>query len=110
MPSPPELDRAAVYALFRPDSWWAQGCGAAVRDRRRELNLSVADMAYRCAVREGTIYRVEHGTMIPSDRLRATIAYHLDTPTEALWPYPSRADLKAASRLARRLQREAGAQ
>lgn len=106
----PELDPAAIFALFSHDSGWARSCGALVRSRRRELKLTVGDLAQLCAVREGTIYRIESGSMVASDRLRAIIAYHLEASPETLWPYPSRADLKSASKDARRLQREAGAQ
>lgn len=94
---PTELDPAAILALFRPEGPWAKERGAKVRKRRLGLGLSTLELADRCGVSQPTIYRVESGVFVPSDRLRALLAYHLQTKPETLWQFPSRDELELIS-------------
>lgn len=86
--------------MFRPDGPWAQECGSDVRQRRIAHNLTKIVLANRCGVREATIHRIETGAIMPSDRLRAIVAYHLGADPEEIWRYPSRRDLERAARQA----------
>jgi transcriptional regulator with XRE-family HTH domain len=95
---PNGLDKAAIRALFKPDGRWARERGACVRERRIELGLTKIELAERCQVREATIYRIECGSMVPSDRLRAVMAYALDCAPEDLWVFPARVELETVSR------------
>lgn len=97
---PTELDQAALRDLFKPSGRWARERGSLVRARRTELGVNAADLTDLCGVRRASIYRVEGGVLVPSDRLRALIAYHLDTRPESLWTYPSRLELELVSAMA----------
>ncbi len=92
---PTHLDTSAVGDLFRPTGDWVRKAGARVRKRRRNVGLTASDLARLCGVTEPTIYRVESGGFVPSDRLRAVIAYHLDARPETLWKFPTREQLEA---------------
>lgn len=95
---PAGLDQDAITALFKPGGRWARERGALVKARRLELGLTKIELAERCKVREMTVYRVELGAMVPSDRLRALLAYALDCTPEDLWPFPPRLELEIVSR------------
>lgn len=95
---PAGLDGDAITALFRPGGRWPRERGALVRERRIQLGLTKIELAERCQIREMSVYRVERGETVPSDRLRAVMAYALDCAPEDLWPYPSRLELEIVSR------------
>jgi transcriptional regulator with XRE-family HTH domain len=95
---PAGLDQDAITALFKPDGRWPRERGACVRERRIELGLTKIELAERCQIREATVYRIETGAMVPSDRLRAVMAYALDTRPEDLWVFPPRLELEIVSR------------
>lgn len=99
---PAQLVQAAIRDLFQPSGRWARERGGNVHDRRVELGIPVVDLTDLCGVRAASIYRVEAGDMVPSDRLRALLAYHLDTRPESIWTYPSRLELELVSAMAKR--------
>lgn len=91
------LDSRAIGAHFGPGGWWARRCGDFVRRRRVELGVSAIDLARHCGIGPPTLYKVETGAMIPSDRVRVAIAYQLGVQPEAIWSFPSRNELELVS-------------
>jgi DNA-binding XRE family transcriptional regulator len=92
-----KLDDAAMKAFFGPNGEWPKRCGALVRERRTELGVTPLELANRCHLGRPTICKIELGITVPSLAARAAIAYHLDTDTELLWPYPSNGELERLS-------------
>lgn len=92
---PPVLDTTALAAMFQPMSRWVVERGKAVETARRDLGWSRAELARRCDLSIPTIWRIEVGHAVPSDRVRVLIAHHLGTTAEALWRLPTAAEVDA---------------
>jgi transcriptional regulator with XRE-family HTH domain len=63
--------------------------GAAIAARRKVLGLTQAELCRRCNVTQQTISKIEHGEMIPLDRLKVAIATALCTTPADLFQWPS---------------------
>ena len=71
--------------------------GLAIAERRKSLGLTQAELAELADVKQQTVSRIEHGTMIPSDRLKVVLAHKLGTTPGALFQWPPTAELVVAA-------------
>lgn len=69
--------------LARPDDW--HQFGRAVRERRRERNLTMVELAARCALSQPFLSQIENGRSKPSMESIYRIAHALDTTPQALF-------------------------
>jgi DNA-binding XRE family transcriptional regulator len=96
-PPPRCLDQVAIDAYLRRNGPWARHCGSAVKARREQLGLTVIEVARTCNIGPPTLYKIEGGSMVPSDAVRALLAYSLDIEPESLWAFPSRLEIELIS-------------
>jgi transcriptional regulator with XRE-family HTH domain len=88
MPNPPS----------KPDDW--QLFGRTVRECRREQNLTMVELAARCALSQPFLSQIENGRSKPSMESIYRIAHALDTTPQAL--FGERSDVVAEPTLVRR--------
>ncbi len=72
---------------------WAQRCGAVVKARRKNLNLTLQQVADLAATTPQTVARAEAGTLVPRDHLRVALAFALFCEVTDLWPWPARSEV-----------------
>ena len=92
---PSALDTTVLATLFRPMGKWAIERGKAVEKRRLASGLTRAELAESCGLTVPTIWRIEAGRTVPSDRVRLAIAHHLSTTPEKLWRLPTADEIAA---------------
>ena len=95
----PLLDEDSTRELFKPCGPWAARCGAAVRQRRKDLGLTLQTLADLSGTSLQTVSRIESGQLVPRDRLKAAISFALALEVDQLWTWPSRQEMfeKAAA-------------
>jgi transcriptional regulator with XRE-family HTH domain len=62
---------------------------SALRHRRRECDLTIAQLAERVGVSPRQVVRYETGEQIPSVRVAQRIADVLGAPIDAVFPHPA---------------------
>lgn len=90
-----DLDRLRNY--FGKSSTYRKACGARVKQRRKDLGLTLAQVGGLVGVPFQTIHKVENGDIDARDYLKAAIALRLGVPIEELFPWPTRTDLEAVA-------------
>lgn len=78
------MNRQPVRTLTLGQVW-----GASVEARRKFLGMTQVELSSKCEVSQQTISKIEHGSMIPLDRLKVTIAQSLHTTPGELFAWPS---------------------
>lgn len=87
------VDIEVLRSIYAPRGEWAMRCGAAVRSRRQGLAFSMETLAELCGTTLQTIGRIEKGSLVPREHLKAAIAYALAVDVVLLWPALTRAEI-----------------
>jgi transcriptional regulator with XRE-family HTH domain len=93
----PFLEPDLVRSMFSSGGAWARASGGRVRQRRKDLGLTLQRLADLSGTTVATVQRVESGALIPREHLKASIAYSLVLDVSQIWTYPSRQDLALAA-------------
>lgn len=95
MPATALVDIEVLRSIYAPKGEWAVRCGAAVRRRRQGLGYSLETLAGLCGTTLQTVGRIETGTFLPREHLKAAIAYALAVDVVLLWPALTRDEIKS---------------
>jgi DNA-binding XRE family transcriptional regulator len=68
----------------------ARHWGSVVKLRRKELGLTLEDLAGLADTTPQTIFKIEKGEIVARDHLRITVAFALGKEPQDLFPLPSR--------------------
>ena len=91
------LDNDSLRIYFGPRGEWARACGQRVKAKRIACHMTILTLATQSHTTAQTIQRVENGSLVPRERLRASISFALMTEPQMLWPYPTLVELAAVA-------------
>lgn len=74
------------HYMDREARYW----GGRVRQRREDLQLTMAVVATLAGTTPQTIQKIEAGEISPRDHLRVALAFALSTEVDRLFPMPTR--------------------